>query len=100
MSEPVTQVQFYDEMRAMREWIDAKYVSQREYVGERADKLEAMALDHAKEDRFVEKRVTIIETERTNEKALALKRSTFIGIIAAGSVTAVVEGVKHLMGWK
>lgn len=49
---------------------------------------------HEKEDRAVEKRVTTIEIERQAEEKQSMKRASWVSLIMAGAVTAVVEIIK------
>lgn len=95
MGDPVTQGQFFESMEQIRTLIDAKHSSMREYVGERSDKIEAAMTEHAKEDRAVEKRVTVIETERAMESRQALKRATAIGAVTAFVATGFWKVVEH-----
>ena len=53
---------------------------------------------HAKDDAAVEKRVTIIETQRTDEEKQAVRRGTWAGILAAAGLTGALKAIEHL--WK
>lgn len=46
------------------------------------DKITAAMTEHAKDDQKVETRVTIIETQRAGEAREAVKRSTYVGLLA------------------
>lgn len=54
--------------------------------------------DHEDDDQAVEKRVTIIETERGIEKETASRHGAIAGTIAAGLVLALVESIKKMIG--
>lgn len=98
MGDPVTQGQFFEAVQQLQDKIDAKHTSMREYVGQRADKLEAVIERHADDDtsRFkaVTDRLLIIETERAGEKSQAMKRATVVGILTAGGITSLIEAMK------
>lgn len=53
--------------------------------------------EHEDEDQAVEKRVTIIETERGIEKQTASRHGAVAGSIAAGLVLALVESIKKML---
>lgn len=100
MGDPVTQGQFFqaiEQLRAdhleahkrLRETIETGF----EKVGERMEKHEA-------DDRIVANDVLIIKTQRQMEAAQALRRGTWAGILAAAGLTGLLEGMKHLAGWK
>lgn len=53
---------------------------------------------HEREDRKVETRVTVIETERGIEKSTASRHGAISGSIAAGLVLTAVEAIKKALG--
>ncbi len=54
--------------------------------------------DHEDDDRIVEHRVTVIETERDFEKRTASQHGAIAGSVSAGLVLGLVEGVKRMFG--
>ncbi len=101
MSEPVTQTQFFEAFQQLLDKIDVKHASMRQYVGDRADKLEAIARAHSIDDaaqfKAINDRVLVIEIERSGEKAQAVKHGTWAGIVAAATLTSLIEGLKRLL---
>ena len=98
MPETVTQSQFYAEMNGLRELIDTRHRSQRDLIERISAHLE-MKLDvHAKEDRKVEERVLIIETERQQESKQAVKHGAWAGIVAGGVITALIKAADYMIG--
>lgn len=87
MSEPVSQQQFYDEMKKTRD--DLRLIIEAGF-----DKLTARLDGHEKDDREVERRVTSLELAKENDRQDAHRRSTWIGILAAGSFNGLIEAVK------
>lgn len=100
MGEPVTQLQFYEEMQKLRGDFQVMQTLLRGSMTEGftglSDKLDA----HAKDDAAVEKRVTRIEIERQGEQNQAMKRGTWAAMIGAAGLTAAWEAVKHVAGWR
>lgn len=94
MSE-VTPAEFYREMQIVRDHIDAKHKSLRDSMENRFDVLTTKLDDHAVEDRAVERRVTIIETERIAEGRAAVKRATYIGMLSAMLTSSVIAAVNY-----
>lgn len=99
MGDPVTQAQFFEAHQQLIDRIDLKHTSMRQYVGERADKIEAVIVDHAEEDdaRFqsITDRLLIIETERLGEKTQAVKRAGLLGLLVAFITTGFWKLVEH-----
>lgn len=96
MSE-VTQGQFFTAMETLRELIDTKHASMRQYVGERADRLEQHLKDHEDTTQRVADRVLVIETERKEESKQELKRSAIMSLFVAAGLTGVVEAFKRML---
>lgn len=89
MSEPVTQGQFFEAIKQLREDHTAAHARLRETIETGFEKFGERFDLHEKEDRAVEKRVTRIETEREIEATHAVKRASWIGFIAATVMTAL-----------
>jgi len=53
---------------------------------------------HGEEDELVERRVTIIETERGIEKQQAVRRGAVAGSITAALVIGLIESIKKALG--
>lgn len=107
MSDPVTLGQFFETMQQLRaELLSAHHRIRDEITDQRHSmtigfaRLEEKLDRHEKDDQAVERRVTIIETERNGEGKLATKRATIIGIIAATATTVGVSGFLKLIGWR
>lgn len=98
MGEPVTQGQFFEAIQQIRDQIEAKHASMRQYVGERADAIEATMVEHSKEDRLVADRVLVIETQRADEAKAAMKRGAWAGMIAAAAMSGAIQAIKALLG--
>ena len=91
MTDGVSQEQFY----AALQNLELRLLSR---IDDRANRLEGALAEHADDDRMVANRVLVIETQRYEEKALAVKRGVWSGIAAASGMTAFIEIVRHY--WK
>lgn len=91
----VTTAEFYREMQVLRDHIDTRHKSIRDSLENRFDVLTAKLDDHAKDDRVVETRVTVIETERRTEGQAAVKRATYIGMLSAMLTSATIATVNY-----
>lgn len=94
MSDPVTQLQFYDAMRTLEASMQAKHSSMRETVTDHFERLSMRVTAHEEEDRQVEKRLAKIEVQREEETKQTVKRGTYAGIIGAFGLTTIWEIMK------
>lgn len=92
MTDGVSQEQFYSALRTLEANITA-------HINERSNALERKLDEHTEDDQKVADRVLTIEVQRAEEKAAAIKRGAWAGIIAAAGVSGVWEGFKHFV-WK
>lgn len=81
--EGISQRQFYEAMQVIRDQIDERHRSMRASMEDRFDKV------LAKMD--IEKRVSIIETERKSEAKQALKQSTYIALVVSAGLTGLLQ---------
>lgn len=100
MGDPVTQGQFFEAMKQLREDSHESHKRLRETIEGGFEKVGERFDAHEREDRIVANDVLIIKTQRQMEAAQALKRGAWAGIIAAAGLTGALEAVKHLAGWK
>jgi hypothetical protein len=94
MSE-VTQGQFWEAFRQLQELIEQKHRSLRDNMDRGFERLEGKLDKHESDDRLVENRVLRIETERQSEKDQLAKKSTIVGIVAAGGFTGVWKAIEY-----
>lgn len=85
-----------EQITQMRQEIRDARIELRDLRTELVQKLET----HADEDEAVEKRVTIIETERKSEQREAIARHTWVTLIAAGAFTFLWNLLKEWMARK
>lgn len=100
VGDSVTQAQFYEEMGKIRDQMQAHHKSQRELIDAKTAAIVAVFEKHEEKDAAVEKRVTIIETERGMEKQQAARQGALYGIAAGASVNVLIIAVKRLFGWE
>ena len=93
---PVTQGFVYELVNQLRDHIDVKHASLREFISVRATEIEHRLDAHVADDNAVKDRVLTIEIERAGEKATAVRHGTWAGIIAGGTMTGVIEALKRL----
>lgn len=84
----VSEKQFYDALRALEKTLSDK-------IDERANQIEQKLDDHAADDLKVANRVLVIETQRSDEQAQAIRRGAWAGIGAAGGVSVLIKGIEH-----
>jgi hypothetical protein len=74
----------------------------RETIDKRADRIEAVIHAHSQDDaaqfKSISERVLTIEIQREEEKNAVMKRSTWIGMLAAAAITGIWKVLDHL--WK
>ena len=87
----ISQRQFYDAMQVIRDLIDTRHKSMRELIESRIEQLTHAMADHVHVDDLVEHRVTIIETQRTEEAKQSMKRGAWAGFWAAAGITTLLE---------
>ena len=90
----ISQAQFYEAAQKLHDQIDLRHKSLRDSMEHGFDTLTQKLDAHIKDDNVVEKRVTIMETERRGEAAQMAKVGTVAGVLAAAGLSAVVEGLK------
>lgn len=98
MADMITQAQFFEAHQQIMQEMQRLHVRQREHIDAKVAEVRESLDDQAKEHRMVERRVTIIETQREDEAQQAVKRSTWAGLLAAAGLTGVVELVKVWAG--
>lgn len=89
--EGISQRQFYEAMQVIRDQIDERHRSMRASMEDRFDKVLAKMDIHEAKDIAVEKRVSIIETERKSEAKQALKQSTYIALVVSAGLTGLLQ---------
>lgn len=95
MAETVTQGQFFQSMQDMDEKNVEQHRRLRQTVEEGFLRLERKLDDHARDDRVVADRVLVIETERKEEKAMVVRRSTWLAIAISSAITAAWKLIEH-----
>lgn len=98
MSEPVSQELFFATIEQLRQDGLLRHRNIREDITIGFRDLSLKLDAHTKEDREVADRVLTMETERAVEKAEAVKRATWAGIVAAASMNAIFEVSKRVFG--
>lgn len=93
MSEPVTQIQFYEAMQKLEDKMQDYHRRQREHLDSRTAAIQATFERHEQEDKAIEKRVTRIEEQRLAESQGIARLSALTSAI----VTAVLYGVLGLL---
>lgn len=99
VGDPVTQAQFFDRMQLFDDKLQEMHRRQREHVDRRFAELEAVFSRHEDDDQAVEKRVTVIETERGIEKQQAARQGAIYGMAAAAGVNIIIAAFKRIVGW-
>lgn len=100
MGEPVTQAQFFERMQQFDDRLQDYHRRQRQHIDDSVRELKAVLATHEDKDNAVERRVTIIETQRESEKEQAKKAGAYYGVLAAAGVNALILAVKRLVGWQ
>lgn len=83
MSDPVTQGQFFEAVQQLRDHIDEKHTSQRQFISTIADRIERKIEDHVKDDRIVADDVVKLMNEREIASKQSISRSTVIALIVS-----------------
>ena len=94
----VTQAQFYAEVQKLRDHIDEKHKSLRESMENGFARLDVKLDAHVKDDNDVERRVVIIETQRTEEAKLQLRRGTWAGLLAGVAIQVAMKIADYVTG--
>lgn len=87
----------YEIAQQLRDHIDAKHSSLRSSLESGFHDIAGRLDEHTKQDQAFYDRVLRIETEREIEKQQAIKRGAWAGILAAGGMEALIEGLKRLI---
>lgn len=98
MGDPVNQSQFYERMQQSDDKFQESHRRLRELIEESVRDLKLEMAQHAKDDAVVEKRVTIIETQRAEEAKVAMKHGAWAGVIAAAGLSGAIQLVKAYFG--
>lgn len=103
--EPVTQGQFFEQMRALREDVLASHQGLQQSQAATHQALDTYYVRltermdrHERDHRDVADRVLIIETERAAEAKVAMKRSTWAGMLAGGAISLLSQVAKNWTG--
>lgn len=89
--EGVTERQLYEALRSLESVLGGK-------IDAASARLERKLDEHAEDDKAVANRVLVIETQRADERAAAVRRGTWAGIAAAAGVTSAWQALQHW--WK
>lgn len=100
MSEPVTQVQFYDAMRSLSSEMQDYHRRQREHIDVQVAHLVDVFEEHKTDDLAVKERVQRIEDATEFKKEEARKSAAVTSGMMAVGITAIWETVRHMVGWK
>lgn len=95
MGDPVTQGQFFERMQLSDERRDEQHGRVRDSLEALRDQLNYHAAEDAGHFKEVMDRLLVIETERKGEKESAVKRATWIGLLAASATTGFWKAVEH-----
>lgn len=108
-SDGISQQQFYNGMREIRDLVEARVaavIEQVDRTGEKLEKkLDSQAVkmdDHAHEYLKVERRVAIIEEQRRNEAENAKRQEAWNRLYAAGGISGAIALIVQIVSklWK
>lgn len=98
MSDPVSQELFFATIDQLRKEADDRHQRLRQAISDGFHDLTKKLEEHSKEARSVADRVLTMETQRTEEKAQAVRRGTWAGLAAASGVSLLFEIWRRLSG--
>ena len=98
MSGEVTSDQLHDATDKLRAHLDDRLDEIHRTINDTASKIFTKLDEHVKDDRVLENRITIIETERKVEATQAAKQSTVIALLVSAGLTGAWHLVERI--WK
>ena len=92
----VTQAFVYELINELRNHIDVRHSSLRQFIADRVESLEQKLDNHVDDDNAVKDRVLIMETERSGEKSRAIRQGTWVALLASAGLTALWKFLEKL----